>query len=56
MNSNSKSDKLNENVPKAEESTFDENRDKFPKILQQLIEEAIKQCGRRNKTTCTGYG
>jgi hypothetical protein len=47
MNSNSKSDKLNENLPKAEESTFDANRDIFSKMLQQLIEKAIKQCEAR---------
>ena len=57
MNSDSKKDKLNENLPKVEESASvyytktdlkkgnsDTNWDNLPEILQQLIEKGVKQC------------
>jgi hypothetical protein len=57
MNSNSKKEKSNENLPKVEESSTvyksktDLEKEKsendwidLPEILQQLIEKGIKQC------------
>jgi hypothetical protein len=57
MNSNSKKDKPNENLPKVEEGATlyqsktdleNENSvtdwDDLPEILQQLLEKGIKQC------------
>lgn len=57
MNSNSKKDKSNENLPKVEEGatlyrskidlekeSSDTDWDNLPELLQQLLEKGIKQC------------